>query len=120
VKRLAPLAAAVALISVTPPAAAQAPGTPDRGFGRAGTVTISDPFLELMPELVAQRRGRIVVGARTHVPGGSAGPGFSFFRLLRDGRLDRRFGRRGRVDADLPGTSVVGALLPDGGESSAS
>jgi uncharacterized delta-60 repeat protein len=78
-------------------------------------VTISDPFLELTPELVVQRRGRIVVGARAHVPGGSAGPGFSFFRLLRDGRLDRRFGRRGRVDADLPGASVVGALLPDGG-----
>jgi uncharacterized delta-60 repeat protein len=114
VKRLAPLAAALALISVAPVAAAQAPGTPDRGFGRAGTVTIADPFLELTPELVAQRRGRIVVGARAHIPGGSAGPGFSFFRLLRDGRLDRRFGRRGRVDAGLPGASI-GALLPDGG-----
>ncbi|HEV2874884.1 MAG TPA: hypothetical protein VGW14_07015 [Thermoleophilaceae bacterium] len=113
-KRLAPLAAALALISVTPVAAAQAPGSPDRGFGRAGTVAISDPFLELTPELVAHRRGRILVGARAHVPGGVAGPGFSFFRLLRDGRLDRRFGRRGRVDADLPGASV-GALLPNGG-----
>ena len=113
-KRLAPLTAALAVISVAPPAAAQAPGSPDRGFGRAGTVTISHPFLELTPELVAQRGGRIVVGARAHVPGGSAGSGFSFFRLLRDGRLDRRFGRRGRVDADLPGASM-GALLPDGG-----
>jgi uncharacterized delta-60 repeat protein len=115
VKRLAPLAAVLALVPAAPaPAAPAAPGTPDRGFGRAGTVTISDPFVELTPEFVAHRRRRILVGARAHVPGGTAGPGFSFFRLLRDGRLDRRFGRRGRVDADLPGASA-GALLPDGG-----
>jgi uncharacterized delta-60 repeat protein len=118
VKRLAPLAAALALISVTPPAGAQAPGTPDRGFGRAGTVTISDPFLELKPTLVAQRGGRVVVGALANVPGSSAGPGFTFFRLLRDGRLDRNFGRRGRVNTGLPGASV-GALLPDGGYAAA-
>jgi uncharacterized delta-60 repeat protein len=89
-------------------------------------VTISDPFLELVPELVSFRRGRIVVGARAYVPDGdylpgltdrpgtASGPGFSFFRLLPDGELDRRFGTRGRVDAGLPGAQV-GALLPAGG-----
>jgi uncharacterized delta-60 repeat protein len=119
VKRVGPLAAFLALVlpapvAAAPAAPAAAPGTLDRGFGRAGTVTLADPFLELTPELVAHRRGRILVGARAHVPRGTAGPGFSFFRLMPDGRLDRRFGRRGRVDADLPGASA-GALLPDGG-----
>ena len=114
-KRLAPLAAVLALVPAAPAAAAPAaPGSPDRAFGRAGSVTISDPVLGLTPELVAFRRARILVGARAHVPGGTAGPGFSFFRLLPDGRLDRRFGTRGRVDADLPGASAA-ALLPDGG-----
>jgi uncharacterized delta-60 repeat protein len=114
VKRFAPLAAVLALVPAAPAVSAAAPGSPDRSFGRGGTVTIADPLHELTPELVARRGGRILVGARAHVRGGTAGPGFSFFRLLPDGRPDRRFGSRGRVDADLPGAST-GALLPGGG-----
>jgi uncharacterized delta-60 repeat protein len=114
VKRLAPLAAVLALLSAAPAAAAPGPpGTPDRGFGRGGTVTLADRSLEFVPELVSFRRGRILVGARAFVPGGGPSPGFSFFRLLPDGRLDRRFGTGGRADAELAGARV-GALLPDG------
>ena len=118
-KRLAPLAAVLALLSAVPAAAAPgAPGTPDRGFGRGGTVTIADPSLEFVPELVCFRRGRILVGARAFVPGGGPSPGFSFFRLLPDGSVDRRFGTGGRADAGLAGARV-GALLPDGGMAAA-
>jgi uncharacterized delta-60 repeat protein len=119
VKRLAPLAAILALCPAVPGAAAPgAPGSPDRGFGRGGTVTLADRSLEFAPELLSFRRGRIIVGARAYVPGGGPSPGFSFFRLLPDGRLDPRFGAGGRADAELAGARV-GALLPDGGMAAA-
>jgi uncharacterized delta-60 repeat protein len=113
VRKLGPLAVLLALSLPATAVAAAAPGSPDRGFGKRGTVTIAHPFLELIPEAVAVRRRGILLAAQAHLPNSAIGPGYSFFRLSPDGRLDRRFGDRGRADAGLPGARVA-ALLPDG------
>lgn len=67
-------------------------GSSDRSFGKDGTAKITfkhevDPY-----STAIDSRGRIVVGAESLDPDGSA-----FARFKHDGRVDRRFGRHGRV-----------------------
>jgi hypothetical protein len=112
--RLGLALAILACAATTASAAPGAPGSPDRGFGRGGVATLSDPFLSFDPSFLAlQPDGGVLVGVAANVPGSSAGPGFVLARFTKAGRVDPRFGRRGRVDTGLDRPRA--AMLADGG-----
>ena len=74
-------------------------GAPDRTFGGDGTVTTDfgprRGELDWGNDVVVQRDGKIVVGGQSARP--QDGRAFVLARYLRNGRLDRTFGSRGKV-----------------------
>ena len=92
-------------------------GTVDPSFGTGGRVFTDFGRGDGLSDLVVQLDGKILAGGATTPRGGS--PNESVFALARyrpDGRLDPRFGSRGKVTTDLPGTlgTAALALQPDG------
>ncbi len=96
------LAAALALLAAFPAAAHARAGDPDRGFGRAGTVTLKAVNADAVGGAVKVLRGGEVLA------GGSAAGQFVVLRLRRTGSVDRRFGNDGQVVPQLPGTTLDG------------
>jgi uncharacterized delta-60 repeat protein len=114
VKRLAWVTVLVALLGTATSSEAGAPGALDRGFGRDGVATLSDPFLEFRPAFSGlQPGGGVVLGATATVPGSTAGPGLVVARFTPGGKLDRGFGDGGRVETGLTGGRA--AVSADGG-----
>jgi len=94
-----------------------ATGTLDTAFGDAGRARIDfDKNYDAAEAGAIQADGGIVVGGTAYVfNAGSARIAFGVARLDRDGRLDKRFGRGGRIAIRLgePELEAI-ALQPDG------
>jgi len=84
-------------------------GARDPSFAGSGSVRIAVGRLGINASAMAvDRRGRIVVG-------GTSGRGFGFARINANGRLDPRFGRRGRLifPVPSPAAAALGGLATD-------
>ena len=83
-------------------------GSLDSSFGTGGKVT--DTFGRIAYALLIQPDGRIVVG------GGTPTGRFGLMRFNADGRADKTFGKRGRVETAMSEDGMIRtlALQPDG------
>jgi uncharacterized delta-60 repeat protein len=113
-----PLIAAVAIVTgVRVAAAAQAPGTPDRGFAEEGVATwtraVGQPAAGT--DVAVDAQGRIVVAGYAADTDGVED--FAVLRYLPDGRLDPSFGAEGVVTTPVGashGRATALAIAPDG------
>lgn len=91
-----------------------AEGRPDQTFGRDGRLTLKMPPSAIYyPEAAVDPEGRVLIVGSYSLP--AAGPrakhAFIFVeRLLRSGRRDPAFGRRGRITVMLPGGRNAGSF----------
>jgi uncharacterized delta-60 repeat protein len=84
-------------------------GNPVRRFGDDGLVTLAFPHASSAAYAgLVEADGDVVVT-------GQAGGHFVAARLLPDGRLDRSYGRGGRVHVDLRGSTAGGLIAASGG-----
>jgi uncharacterized delta-60 repeat protein len=86
-------------------------GRLDRTFGARGKRWTPLPVDVTATDLAQQRDGRLVVSGAAHDP---ALPGLALVRFRRDGRLDRSFGRGGKVVIRWPFYSG-GTIVPEDG-----
>jgi uncharacterized delta-60 repeat protein len=106
------MVAALALALVT--SAAAAPGDPDRGFGREGTVTTDFGRISVANAVTLQPDGDVVVAGRA---GDGRTGDFAIARYRPDGTPDAGFGTGGAVTTRFTALEDVAravAALPDG------
>ena len=93
---------ALVALALFPATALAGPGDPDRSFGQRGTVTLKATDADAVGSAVkALSDGSVLAG-------GAAGGKLAVIKLRRTGSLDSRFGTRGQVVPQLPGTSLDG------------
>jgi serralysin len=112
------LLAAVGVGLVAPTASRGAdPGDLDRSFGDRGSRTLDFGAWDLGDAVAIQDDGKIVVAGSRVVPGGETGDevDIALARFRPNGRLDRSFGRDGRVRA-RSGSSVTDLALQKKGK----
>lgn len=87
-------------------------GRLDRSFGRKGKVTTTFGGDDQASGLALQNDGKIVLVGSSYTTASR----IAMARYERDGRLDRSFGKNGRVISDIGGYSAANAVViqPDG------
>jgi uncharacterized delta-60 repeat protein len=87
----------------------RADGRPDRSFGHAGHAIARYRGDTFASAFALQRSGRVIVAATTHAKPRGAHLSLTSFR--QSGRLNRRFGHRGRLRIGFPGPTWAEALV---------
>jgi uncharacterized delta-60 repeat protein len=96
-------------------------GQPDPSFGHDGAVILKQPGTNDYPPAAVDSEGRTLIVSSYSLPaaGSRAKRAFIFVeRLLSSGKVDRGFGRNGRITVAVPGARNLGilevALDPEG------